>query len=100
MSDDIKDVPKPTVDALVLVSELMVQSAQWNFDTMDSLYQGERRRRVTTHYLITKALQDVEYGGTTAQYERILTRIVNALYPSEQLMDAIMSKVDSGEIRL
>ena len=93
-------VPKETVDALTLVSELMAQSAQFNFDTMDSLYQSERRRRITTHYLINKALSDIENGGTTAQYERGLVRIANALYPSEETMNAIMARVDSGEIRL
>ena len=62
----------PYGEAGGLVLDIVTASMNSNFETMDRLYEGERRRRQALEVLVDDVLGRLEtaWGGTAREYEK------------------------------
>lgn len=75
---DTDDIPREAFD-------LITQIMQSNSDHLVGLYRdllvAEKAKLDMTRDLLARALNNAEWGGTTAQYEETLAKCRLALYP-------------------
>lgn len=83
------------VEAVDLLARLM----QSNHDHVTHIYKellvAYKAEAEALREGVEAALQTAVYGGTTAEYEQVLARVGNAMYPSPERMAAYRARAEA-----
>lgn len=90
MADD--DMPVEAVDLLARLMQANHDSVTHIYKDMVVAYKAEAD---ALREGVEAALQTAVYGGTTAEYEQVLVRVGNAMYPSPQKMQAYRARAEA-----
>ncbi len=89
MSDT--DVP---IEAVNLITQIMTWNAEQGASIRNCLIAANKADADAVFFGVRHALNAIPNGGTTAEYERGLERIANALYPHPRIRDFYLERAE------
>lgn len=92
MIDVVRENPEMG-DLLSLIGRQMEADAQHRHDFWFDTYVRQQAELIAIRHAVESALADCASGGTTAEYERTLTRISNALHLRRDIIDWYAERV-------